>query len=222
MPRTLPASRMDDLARAARAVFRRKGYKRAQVSDIAAEVGISPAALYRHVESKEALFLLCFLPEVPDVSSYLPTPEPGATLVAIKAALGQALPSTRLRAALRTTTDDPAAELAGVIEEQYQSVQEHWELLALVEASAQDLPELQDAYFRKGRRRFTRDLARYLERRGEEGSFRIVPDPELVAVQLREACAWFAWHRRGDADAGIDDDRALAAIIDTYVHALVP
>ncbi len=48
------------------------------------------------------------------------------------------------------------------------------------------------------------------------------PDPELVAVQLREACAWFAWHRRGDADADIDDDRALAAIIDTYVHALVP
>jgi AcrR family transcriptional regulator len=213
---------MEDVTAAARLVFRRKGFKRTQVADIASEVGISPAALYRHVESKDALFHLCFLPEPPDVSSFLATPEPGTTLLAIKAALGRAMPSSNLRAALRTSTDDAVAELAGIVEEQYRSVQEHWELLALVEASAQDLPELQDAYFRKGRRRITRDLTRYLERRGEEGALRVVDDPELVAVQIREACAWFAWHRRGDADADLDDDRALAAIIDTYVHALVP
>lgn len=222
MPRPLPATRMADITAAASLVFRRKGFKRAQVSDIAAAAGLSPAALYRHVESKEALFHLCFLAEAPAATEYVATPEPGATLEAIKAALRRAMPATQLRTALRGTTDDPAGELALILEERFVSVQQHWELLALVEASAQDLPELRDAYFRKGRRRTTSDLARYIERRGEDGSFRVVPDAELVAIQIREACAWFAWHRRGDSDADMDDERALAAIVDTYVHALVP
>ena len=79
MPRTLPASRMVDISAAARLVFRERGFKRTQVADVAAEAGISPAALYRHVESKEALFHLCFLAEPPAVSEYVATPAPGAT-----------------------------------------------------------------------------------------------------------------------------------------------
>jgi len=213
---------MTDIRSGARAVFRSLGFKRAQVADIAREVGVSPAALYRHVESKEALFHLCFLAEPPAADGYVATPGPGETLAAIKTALRRAVPSTHLRAALTTSTEDPVAELTAIIEERYRSVAQNWELFALVEASAQDLPELRDTYFRRGRRRLTSELTQYVERRVADGSFRPVPDPELVAVQLREACAWFAWHRRGDADAVYDDERAVAAIVDTFVQALVP
>ena len=79
VPRTTPDTRMADIAGAARSVFMRKGYRRAQVADVAAAADLSPAALYRHVESKEALFHLCFVEDLPGADGYVVTPEPGAT-----------------------------------------------------------------------------------------------------------------------------------------------
>jgi AcrR family transcriptional regulator len=213
---------MTDIVDAARQVFMRKGYKRTQVADVAKEVGISPAALYRHVEGKEALFHLCFVDEAPGANEYVSTPPDGATLELIRAQLDRVAPLGRVTSALRTPTDDPAAELAEIIVDFYRTVQHHWQLLALVEASAHDWPDLSELFFRQGRRKRTNDLARYIRLRIEDGSFRSVESPELVALQIREACAWFAWHRRGDPDTPpLDDDKALASIVDLYVNGLL-
>src|SRR5262245_60926610 len=110
MPRTMPASRMADIADAARRVFRQQGYRRTQVADVAREVGISPAALYRHVESKEALFHLCFLDELPSTDECVPTPAEGETAALVGRQLQRIAPYRTLRLALRAPGNDPAAE----------------------------------------------------------------------------------------------------------------
>ena len=50
--------RLPELIAAAVRVFTRDGYRAARMSDVAAEVGLSEAALYRYVDSKEGLFVL--------------------------------------------------------------------------------------------------------------------------------------------------------------------
>jgi AcrR family transcriptional regulator len=213
---------MADIAAAARSVFMKKGFRRAQVADVAAAAGLSPAALYRHVESKDALFYLCFVEDLPGADEYVPTPTPGETLELITARLKGASASGLLRPALKEPSDDPAAELGAIITDLYRMLQRNRELMALVEASTSDRPELHDLYYRQRRSRFTDDLASYLQQGARAGRFRAIDQPKLVAMQIREACSWFAWHRHGDRDTPlIADDDALASIVDLYVHGLV-
>jgi|GEM_PF-4824145 AcrR family transcriptional regulator len=58
MARTRPAERVASLIDAAVRVFCRKGFCRAQMADIAREMGVSPGLLYNYVESRESLFYL--------------------------------------------------------------------------------------------------------------------------------------------------------------------
>jgi AcrR family transcriptional regulator len=213
---------MQDIVTAARTVFTAKGYRRTQVADVAKEVGISPAALYRHVESKDALFHLCFVDEVPGVDTFVTTPREGATVDLIRTQLRRATVGSTLRRAIRQPADDWVAELTVIVTELYRTLQRSQELMTIVEASAGDREDLDDFYFRRRRGGYTQQLARYLELGVEAGAFRPIAHPDIVALQLREACAWFAWHRHGDPDApDIDDDDALDSIIDIYVRGLV-
>jgi len=50
--------RLPELIAAAVRVFTREGYRLARMSDVAAEMGLSEAAIYRYVGSKEGLFVL--------------------------------------------------------------------------------------------------------------------------------------------------------------------
>lgn len=129
-----------------------------------------------------------------------------------------------LAAALRRRTRTNArGELVGVLEERYGLVERHRRLLALLEQSALDLPELADLYYREARRSQVADLGRYIERRVRAGVFRPVPDPLTTARFVVEAIAWFAWHRRADADSAmIDDQTARATTIDMLATALLP
>ena len=223
MVRTTPPSRMRDIADASRRTFAATGYKRTQVADVAKAVGLSPAALYRHVESKEALFHLAFVESVGDLGDYVATPADGATVELIGVRLRRSPLLRRATRALEEPGADAFDDLREVISDLYRSVAANWELLALVEASARDRPDIADRYFRVGRRGGTDDLARFLESRIADGSFRAVLDPELFALQIRETCAWFAWHRRPDPDTPpIDDDAALASILEVFVRALEP
>src|SRR5436309_8344704 len=59
MPRKAPEERLDELVGAALRVFAVKGFRGAQMADVAAEMGVSQGTLYNYVESKEGLFSLC-------------------------------------------------------------------------------------------------------------------------------------------------------------------
>ena len=223
MVRSIPSTRMADIAEAARRTFLATGYRRTQVADVARAVGLSPAAVYRHVESKDALFHLAFVESVDDLGPYVATPAPGETVELIGARLRRASLLRRATEVRAVPGDDAFEDLRSIITELYRSVAANWELLALVQASAQDRPDIAERYYRTGRRGGTADLAGVIADRVADGSFRSLGDPMLVALQIRELCAWFGWHRRPDPDSDpIDDDAALASILALYRNALDP
>src|SRR5262249_60488245 len=56
MARSVPANRIEKLVDCATEVFIDQGYRRTQMEDVAAAVGIAKGTLYLYVDSKEALF----------------------------------------------------------------------------------------------------------------------------------------------------------------------
>ena len=60
MPRAIPESRLQDLLECATRVFLEQGYRRTQITDVAAALGVAKGTVYLYVESKEALFDAAF------------------------------------------------------------------------------------------------------------------------------------------------------------------
>ena len=229
MPRRTPSSRLEDIADAACRVFTKKGYRRTLMTDVGRELGLSHALLYKHVEGKEALFQLALLYAIsPDALSELPrplpTPAPGEALKPLADWTAANTSSQRLWAAL--TTDDCSdirSELNDVIDEYYSMVEENRVLLALLEHSAIDFPELRELYFGKSRRGQVDLLEEYVERRSRSGLLRPFPDPTLATQLIIETVAWFAWHRRERlAPIDVDDEAARESVLYLLAAALIP
>ena len=95
-------------------------------------------------------------------------------------------------------------------------------MLAVIERSAVDLPDLDALYFQRGRRGHIGQLHRYLEQRAASGQLRTTPDPAVAARIVTEAITWFAWHRRDDRDAAqYDDARVRVTVIEFVCDALI-
>jgi AcrR family transcriptional regulator len=196
------------------------------MADVARELELSTGSLYTYVSSKEALFHLVVIgADAAIQSGSLPMPSPGAdeTVAAVRERLARAFQLPSLRAARRSShADDPAGELADVIGELYDAMEENRSLLAVVERSAFELPGLAAQYYRRNRRGHVERFADYLQRRIDSDAFRAVPDVSVTGRYLLEALTWFAWHRHDDPDSAmIDDASARATVIDMAVAALV-
>jgi AcrR family transcriptional regulator len=224
MPRGRPAepAQLDAVVEAGTRVFARLGYRRTRMSDVAREAGLSPGALYTYVESKDALFHLVLGGASADALP-VPTPERQETLEVVDGVLRGWLANAPARAAIPSDPPaDPTAEVAMIVGDLYDALAEHRSVLSILERSVADYPGLLDVYLRQGRRDFVDDLARYLERRAEQGALRATPDAAMTARHLIESAAWFAWHRHDDSDSAmIDDAHARAVVVDMAVAALV-
>ncbi|MGO8871752.1 MAG: TetR/AcrR family transcriptional regulator [Acidimicrobiales bacterium] len=235
MPRRTPPDRLRDIARAACTVFIEKGFRRALMTDVGRELGLSHAMLYRFVVSKEALFHLALLYAVdPGAVATLPVPVPTPTTAEMLAPLtawtaaGLGFPVLR-RALAVDRCSDIRREFTGVLDELYTGVEDHHVLLALIESSAVDLPELHALYFDRTRGGVVGELTRYVEMRIRSGQLRDVPDARMATLFIVETVAFFAWHRRDgpdhdpartqDADADADARRSAIYLV---VAALVP
>lgn len=219
---------MADVARAATRVFGRLGYRRTQMAAVAAEAGLSAGAIYTYVASKEALFHLVFAFGFGQVGEPLPdlpmsTQAFADTLRLIGHGLRKNVATPRLQEALEEDAPvDVRAELVAIIEERYTTIEQVWPLLAVIERSAVDLPELEDLYFGRGRRGHLTQLTHYLEQRAGTGGLRTVPDAAVAARMMTETITWFAWHRHEDRDAGLyNDERARATVIELLCNALL-
>jgi len=224
MPRQRLGDNVQRIRDAATSVFAEKGYRRTRMADIAAVAGVSPGALYRYVESKDALLLLVFSSST-GASSTLPIRTPSRTelVTAIGERLTELGRTPRLRAALqrRRPSADVSGELREILEERYDLVAAAWPLLAVLERSAVDIPELFDLYFHHARRQLTDQIAHYLDQRQRNGVRRF-PDSRLAARFVEESLTWFAWHRHDDPDsADLTDDDARATAVLMNLHALV-
>jgi len=213
-----------ELAEAATRVFGRLGYRRTRMSDVAAEAGMSSGSVFTYVQSKEALFHLVFaygfgqfaegIPPLP-----LATPAPGETVRLIQQGLRK-VEAPRMRAALEESApQDVRAELSGIVEERYRTLETLWPLLAVIERSAVDLPELEEFYFRRARRGYLGQLERYLENRTAGGYLQSMPDSEVATRIITEMVAWFAWHRREGREAKLYDDELTRRTVVEFICA---
>lgn len=227
--RSSAEERLERVVSAATSVFAAKGYRRTQMADVAAELGVSAGNLYNYVESKDALFHACLVAASPATTKELPPklplrqPPPAATRKVIGAGLAAILEGSALSLALaHGPTEDIVAELADVIGDYYDRTASSRRFQALVERSAPDLPELFDAFFVKMRRPALDQLATYIEHRIASGHLRPVPSVAITARLINEAQSWFARNRHGDPDAkDVDDALVRKTVIDVLSAALL-
>ncbi len=215
MPRAIPESRFDELLEAATAVFLEQGYRRTQIADVAARMGLAKGSVYTYVESKEALFD-CVLRhadrsgrvELPD-DLPVRTPSPGATpeLLAKRLAEEGALPS--LTAALaRTRVANVRAELDAILGELYDGLARHRVAIKLVERCAPDYPELARIWYRAGREGALSRLGHYLDDRARRGRLRRFESGAVAARIVLETLVFWAVHRHWDPSPQAFDDAA--------------
>jgi len=230
--------RFPEVLAAAVRVFARDGYRSAHMSDVAREAGLSEAAIYRYVDSKEALFALA----IRHALLLEPLPAATAELTAVfplKApSLAEMIRQTRdfvaaevpfgslAEALLLTDTDgpaDPAAELESITRELFGLEELTAQAADMIERSARELPELADLLNTGLRRPVLDALSTYLDSRAKAGKLRATPDTAATARLVLETLTWFARHRHSDPyGAAIPASLAQDTAVDALLHALVP
>lgn len=229
MPRSIPADRFEQLIEAATAVFIQQGFRRTQIADVAARMGIAKGSIYTYVESKEALFELALRhadhAETIELPDALPvaTPPPGATERTLRRRLAEELRLPELAAALtRARVGDVRGELEAVLGELYDLLARHRTAIKLMDRCAHDYPELAKLWFSAGREDALALLGRYLDERARRGRLRRFEDPRVAARLVLETLVFWAVHRHWDAKPqAVDEASARRTVIDFLIAALV-
>ncbi len=224
--------RLPELIAAAVRVFTREGYRSARMSDVAAEMGLSEAAIYRYVDSKEGLFVLAIrhallLEDLPEGDLPLSPAPLAATLLEARDFIAEVVPFGVLAEALSgqgsSALGDSAAELEEILRELFQLESRTREAADMLERSARELPEMADLLNVVIRGPLLKALTEYLTGRVQAGLLRRTPDAAVTARLVLETLTWFARHRFSDPDgAAIPDDLAEDTAVDALVHALIP
>jgi AcrR family transcriptional regulator len=226
--RPLPEDRLEDLIRAAAAVFSRRGYRRTQMAEVAREMGVSPGNLYNYVEGKDALFHLVLRRGLGERPGEAPPelPVTGASVAVTANWVARRLDFVsdfpELEAAFaRTQPSDPRGEVEAVVGELYDVLARLRLGADVLERSIEDVPELARIFAGVRRELFAR-YERYLRQRANESVIR-VEHPQAVAHLLVELCSWAARRRPHDPDATqISDAVARQAICRFAANALLP
>ena len=229
MPRVIPESRFHDLIEAATAVFLEQGYRRTQVADVAARMGLAKGSVYTYVESKEALFD-CVLRYADhsdriDLPKSLPvaTPPPEATLKMVQSRLAEESTLPSLTAALsRARVVDTGRELATVLGELYDALARHRTAIKLLDRCAPDYPELAKLWYRAGREGALSLLGRYLDDRARRGRLRRFEDGAIAVRIVLETLVFWAVHRHWDpSPQAFDETSARRTVLAFLTSALV-
>jgi AcrR family transcriptional regulator len=217
MARVKPQVRLKQLIDAATSVFIAKGYKRASIEEVARTMGLTPAAIYLFVASKEALFDLVIryhffridlgaIEEIP-----IPNPPQGETLARLRQRVSPFRDLNRLTEAMEAeTVPDPGQELAEIITEMFNMLVEYRPGVRIIETSALDWPELSDFFIRGFRIKALGYLKEYLGKRIAMGLFRRQPDVSAAARLMLSTVYFFAVNRHFDPISSDDYDEATA------------
>ena len=174
--------RLPELIAAAVRVFTREGYRLARMSDVAAEMGLSEAAIYRYVGSKEGLFVLAIrhallLEDLPAGDLPLSPASLAATVAEARDFIAEVVPFGALADALSGQgSGDTAAELEKILRELFELEARTREAADMLERSARELPEMADLLNAGIRAPVLAALTEYLGGRAEAGTLRRTPD----------------------------------------------
>jgi AcrR family transcriptional regulator len=228
MARKATRDRLHEVIEVATRIFIAKGYRRTRMDDVTRAMGLSPGAIYRYVESKEALFDLIIRVsasaepcegkfEIP-----VPSPKPGATLAFVRRTLKREGQLESLAAALGAhVPDNIQSELEGIVRELYARTARYRTSIKLLDAAALDWPELARLWAEQWRGNLVRRLAAYLDRRISQRLLRSVPDTRAWARLLVEIVAFLAMHRHYDPrPTPMDNKVAEETAVSVVVRAL--
>jgi AcrR family transcriptional regulator len=227
--RRAPEGRLQQLVEAATAVFIAQGYRRTQMADVAAAMGVAKGTLYLYVDSKEALFDLALQhadsPEPLALPATLPVraPSSGRTVRYVSERLAADPPSAALQRALRSgPSGHPAREVETILRELYRTMDRNRTGIKLVDRCAADYPELAEIWFTAGRAGLLAQLAQYLEIGTREGWLHAVPDVGAAARLVLETLVFWAVHRHWDpAPQPLDPSAAEATVVQILARALL-
>ncbi len=221
----ISAIRWEEVTRAATEVFLCKGYKRAQMADITEALGLSAGAIYRYVESKEALFDLVVRVsagmniETSSLVAPIATPRPGATMAFLRRTLERQGRIAKLEEGLvGSKAGDVVAEFEGIVRELYARTAQFRVGIQLLDRSALDWPELAALWSGRWRTNLVDQLARYLDLRISDRCVPAVPDSRAWGRFIVETVAFFALHRHYDSFPTAMSDKIAE---DTAVSAMV-
>jgi len=228
VPRTIPHDRFGDLLDAATAVFIAQGYRRTQIADVAARLGLAKGSIYTYVDSKEALFEAALrhadrprpipLPEKLPVSAS----DPQAILRMIEKRVSEEATLPKLTDALaRKRVVDIAAELESVLGEVFDLLLRHRTVIKLIDRCALDRPQLADLWYRAGRVGAMSRIAEYLADRTRRGRVRRFPDDAIATRLVLETLVFWAVHRHWDpSPQPMRDEDARETVLAFLVAAL--
>src|SRR5215218_6203291 len=219
--------RLEDVVQAGAEVFARRGYRRTQMADVAAVMGVSPGNLYNYVDSKDALFYLVLrrvLGERPGEQP-LQLPVTGASVAVASEWVAKRLdfvsdfPELE-QAFVRKRPRSLAAEVEAIAGELYDVLARMRLAVDMIERSVEDLPELASVFGDVRRELFSR-YERYLRQRVKAGAIGAA-EPEAVAHLFVELCWWGAGRRPNDPHAAaISDSTARRAVCRFIADALI-
>lgn len=228
MARQIPGDRLPQLLDAATRVFVEQGYRRTQMADVAAEMGVAKGTLYLYVESKEALFdLVCRYADQPPKSASqvrfpVRSPKAGATLRYVRDELQRHRGVPALTAALgRKRPGDVAGEVGAIVGELYDQLAANRRRIKLIDTSARDYPELAKLWFEGARGGLLDLFAVYLKARIARGLVAPVPNVEATARLVLETTVFWAVHRHFESrPLQVGEDVARATVVQFVVRAL--
>jgi AcrR family transcriptional regulator len=229
MARSIPESRLKDLLDCATRVFIAQGYRRTQIADVAAALGIAKGTVYLYVESKEALFAAALrhadaeAPPVSELDLPLAAPEPGALVRELRDRVrGESIPDALASALVREAESDTRSELEGIVRQLFRLASRHRTGIELVDSCARDHPELAAMFYAEGRFAQLSTLVRYLEARIHQGRIPPLLDVPVAARFVVETIATWAVHIHWDpAPQSIDPELVESSIVQLVVGGLV-
>jgi AcrR family transcriptional regulator len=223
MPRSIPKDRFHDLVEAATSVFLEQGYRRTQMADVAARMGVAKGTVYLYVESKEALFDAVVrhadrgepieLPE--DLP--IPTPPPGATLEEVRKRVAETGLPILTEALARQRVVDVRAELEAIVRELYELLARNRVGIKLLDRCAHDHPELAEVWYGSGREAVQELLRHYLVDRIRRRRLAPVEDPAVTARIVLETTVFWAVHRHWDPSPQAVEERAAEDAVAQFV-----
>jgi AcrR family transcriptional regulator len=224
MARKVPADRIEKLIDCAADVFIGQGYRRTQMDDVAAALGVAKGTLYLYVDSKEALFdLVARFADGPrplpnPLKLPIPTPRAGATVRYVRERLSRhQVPQTLMSALGARGVADGRAELGAITAELYDTLSANRRGIKLLDRSARDLPKLAALWFEGARGGLIQALRSYLDDRARRGLLRAFPDTGVAARITIETLVFWAVHRHWDPQPQMMDEAAARETVIQFI-----
>lgn len=221
-----PSKRIQSLLGAGTNVFRHKDFKRAQMTDVAAEMGCSTGTLYNYVENKEALFehvvLFGMTGDLPCPDTLpLKMPDPGTTFAMIEKLARELAEGWSIYQALELDEPvDAAEEVEKMTNELFDFFARYYRVIEVMETSVLDYADLASTYDSGRKQMIFGPWTALIEKRGASGAYRSIKDPDWVTILIVEALAAGAWKQRSK-DKDYDETRARRACLDFVLCALI-